>query len=332
MPRKNAPRYTTHRRINVPEIAEWLRLVETGRIPACEEMHLLCAHVRRVFATEKLWIDRERLSRYMSYQRYFPFELLPDEKFLIALWLCTFREGFFPRWRDLLTLVGRGWGKTGFGSFCTFCMLSPANGIQDYDVDVCATVEAQARIGYDDLWRILEGNSELFAQGFDWNKVELRNLETGSRFKYWSGNSESKDGMRSGCVWFDEEHAYQDAASMAVFTGGLGKKLHPRRLKTTTDGDVRDGPLDEDKARAKAILHDEEPDNGMLPFICRLDSLKEIDDEALWPKANPHLMWFKTLCEEYRDNVAEYLKHPARHPEVPTKRFNIPQGLSLIHI
>lgn len=326
MPRKNIPRYTTHKRINVPEISEWLRLVETGRIPACEEMHLLCAHVRRVFAKEKLWVDRERLAHYMAYQRYFPFRLLPDEKFLIALWLCTFREGFFPRWRDLLTLVGRGWGKTGFGSFCAFCMISPANGVADYDVDVCATTEPQARIGYDDLWRIFENDSELFSQGFDWNKIELRNLETGSRFKYWSGNSDSKDGMRSGCVWFDEEHAYQDAASMEVFTGGLGKKLHPRRLKTTTDGYIRDGPLDDDKERARAILHGDEPDSGMLPFICRLDSLKEIDDEALWPKANPHLAWFTTLLEEYRCDVKEWRKHPAKHTGVPTKRFNLPQG------
>ncbi|WP_051353813.1 phage portal protein [Atopobium fossor] len=325
-------RYQTHKRIAAPEITEWLRMVETGKIVACEDMHLLCAYVRHVFATEKLWVDKDRLARYMSYQKYFPFRLAPEEKFMIALWLCTFREGFFPRWTDLFIYIGRGWGKTGFGGFATFCMLSPANGIKDYDVDVCATVEEQSRIGYDDLWRIFEGKSDLFSQGFDWNKIELRSLETGSRFKYWSGNSSGKDGMRSGCVWFDEEHAYEDAASMEVFTGGLGKKDHPRRLKTTTDGDVRDGPLDEDKVLARAILRGEEQDGGMLPFMCHLDSLDEIHDEAMWPKANPRLTRSETLLFEYRNEYRTWNRNPQRHPATPTKRFNIPQGRSDIAV
>ena len=181
-------RYSTHRRIDVPEINGWLRDVESGKVPACEDMKLLCAYVRRVFATEKLFVDRERLARYMGYQQHFPFSLSDDEKFIVALWLCTFREGGFPRFRDLLLYVGRGYGKTGFGAFLTFCMISPANGIPDYDVDVCATTQDQAQIGYSDLWRMFEQRPDYFGQGFSWNKVELHNLKTGSRFKYWSGN------------------------------------------------------------------------------------------------------------------------------------------------
>ena len=205
-------------------------------------------------------------------------------------------------------------------------MISPANGIDFYDVDVCATTEPQAKIGYDDLYRILDGHKELFSQGFDWNKIELTNRETRSRFKYWSGNSNSKDGMRSGCVWFDEVHAYEDSASMEVFTGGLGKKEDPRRLMTTTDGDVRDGPLDELKERAERILSGVEPDNGLLPFICKLDSLDEIDDEAAWPKANPRLLRSPVLFEEYRSDVQDWRQSPQKHTAVPTKRFNLPQG------
>ena len=217
-------------------------------------MHQLCKMVRHIFATERLFIDRERLERYMGYQKHFPFELGAEEKFLVALWLCTFREGFFPRFDDLLLYVGRGFGKTGFAGYLAFCLISPANGIQDYDVDICATVESQAKIGYDDLWRMFERRPDFWGQAFTWNKVEMYNLETGARFKYWSGNSESKDGMRSGAVFFDEVHAYQTSDAMEVFTGGLGKKEHPRRLFTTTDGDVRDGVLDEKKAEARAIL------------------------------------------------------------------------------
>lgn len=326
------PRYATHKRIAVPEISGWLRDVEGGRVPACEDMRALCARVRKAFATERLWVDRERLARYMGYQRYFPFELSSDERFLVALWLCTFREGGFPRWPDLLLYVGRGYGKTGFGAFLTFCMISPANGIPRYDVDICATTEPQAQIGYNDLYRILDGDRALFEQGFSWNKIELTNTATQSRVKYWSGNSNSKDGMQSGCVWFDEVHAYEDNASMEVFTGGLGKKPCPRRLMTTTDGMVRDGPLDELKARAHEILHDGEPDNGLLPYMCHLDSIDESADESLWPKACPRLLDSPTLMEEYRKEVREWRRSPQRHTSVPTKRFNLPQGRTDVQV
>ena len=325
-------RYSTHRRIDVPEISGWIRDVESGKVPACEDMKLLCAYVRRVFAAEKLFVDRERLSRYMGYQQHFPFSLSDDEKFIVALWLCTFREGGFPRFRDLLLYVGRGYGKTGFGAFLTFCMISPANGIPDYDVDVCATTQDQAQIGYNDLWRMFEQRPDYFHQGFDWNKVEIRNIATGSRFKYWSGNSNSKDGMQSGCVWFDEVHAYEDNASMEVFTGGLGKKMHPRRLMTTTDGEVRDGPLDEMLERSRAILRGEREDMGLLPFLCHLDSIEEADDESAWPKACPRLLRSPTLFEEYRTEVAEWKDNPQRHPMVPTKRFNLPQGRTDVQV
>ena len=322
---RGGPRYHTHKRITVPEISTWLRNVETGHVPACVDMVALCAHVRRAFATERLWVDRERLAKYMAYQEYFPFDLSADEKFLVALFLCTFREGGFPRWPDLLLYVGRGYGKTGFGAFLAFCMISPANGIARYDVDICATTQDQARIGYDDLYRILDGDSELFGQGFTWNKVELVNDATQSRVKFWSGNSNSKDGMQSGCVWFDEVHAYESNAAMEVFTGGLGKKPHPRRLMTTTDGYVRDGPLDELKERAHAILRGDELDEGLLPFLCHLDSIEEAKDVDKWPKACPRLLASPTLLEEYRKEVREWRRNPQRHAAVPTKRFNLPQ-------
>ena len=317
--------YRTRKRITESAIAGWIRTVERRAIPVCADQVALAAHVKRVFATERLRIDRERLARYLGYQRYFPFDLAEEERFLLALWLCVYGEDGLPRWPDLLLYVCRGWGKTSFAAFCAFCLISPANGIPAYDVDICATTEDQARIGYLDLWRIMEASPDLFSQGFTWNKIELSCLETQSRYKFWSGNSNSKDGMRSGAGFFDEVHAYEDNASMEVFTGGLGKKDEPRRLMTTTDGTVRDGPLDEMKGRARAILEDGEPDGGFLPFMCRLDDPREIEDESLWPKANPRLLTSKSLMAEYRREVAEWRISPARHPMVLTKRFNLPE-------
>ena len=69
---------------------------------------------------------------------------------------------------------------------------------------------------------------------------------------------------------FDEFHAYENTKLIDVAVTGLGKVPHPRRTIVTTQGDVRDGPLDTTLEKALAILAGEKEDGGMLPFICRL--------------------------------------------------------------
>lgn len=305
-------------------MAEWLHMVEDGEIEACEEQHMLCAMVRRVFAEEDLFLDRRRLDTYLSYQRYFPFDLEPEEKFMLALALCLYNDRGVPRFKTLLLYVGRGYGKNGFATFIVFCLTSKGNGISEYDVHVVATTEKQAMTSFVELFNILDRDARRFSKGYRWTKTEIQNLSTSSVFTYLTANASSKDGGRPGAVIFDEEHAYEDNATMGVIIGGLGKKPDARILKITTDGDVREGPLDEDKERALAILRGERPDGRFLPVIFRLDDPEEIHDERMWPKANPMLTRRPELLEEYRDDYQEWLEHPQKHPEVPTKRFNCP--------
>ena len=125
----------------IPEVAGWLRMVEGGEIAACAEQHMVCAMVRRIFAEEDLYLDRERLDTYLGYQRLFPFDLEPDEKFMLALSLCLYNERGVPRFKTLFLYVGRGYGKNGFITFLAFCLTSKGNGITEYDVHVVATTE-----------------------------------------------------------------------------------------------------------------------------------------------------------------------------------------------
>ena len=309
----------------VPEIAGWLHMVEDGEIVACREQHQVCAFVRRIIATETLYIDRKRLTTYVSYQRYFPFDLTPDELFMLALVLCTYTAEGIPRFKILFLYVGRGYGKNGFITFVTFCLLSKANGILEYDVHVVATTEDQAKTSFVEFYNMLERSQSTFENGFKWTKTEIKNLSTSSTFKFITANANSKDGGRQGAIIADEEHAYENNKTLGVLLGGLGKKEDARVLKITTDGDVREGPLDEDKERGEKILAGEVDDRRMLPMMFRLDDPEEIHDEAMWPKANPAVTRRPALLQEYRDDYADWLEHPQKHPEVPTKRFNCPQ-------
>ena len=308
----------------IPELSEWMHMVEDGQIVACVEQHQVCALVRRVFAEEDLFFDRERCDRYLSYQRLFPFDLEPDEKFMLALMLCLYNASGVPCFKTLFLYVGRGYGKNGFITFLTFCMLSAANGINEYDVNVVATTEPQAKTSFDELYNLFDRKSSVFSSGFDWTKTEIKNKRTSSLFKFLTANAKSKDGGRQGALIFDEVHAYENNSIIGVLTGGLGKKPDARAFFITTDGDVREGPLDEYKELGEHVLSGREPHNRFLPMMFRLDNPDEIHDEAMWPKANPSVTRRAELLQEYRDDYREWKRHPQKHPEVPTKRFNCP--------
>ncbi len=310
-------------------ITGYLRMIEKGTVVACKEQHALAAYVRNVFATEKLVIDTERLNKYATYQKYFPFELFEWEKFLFALFMCVFREDGTPRWPTLFALLGRGSGKNGFLSFVAFCATTETNSIPRYNVDICATSDEQAKTSFmeihDDVLEDPQQTSKM-RKNFSWNLDCIKNLKTGSEIKHRTDNPSSKDGLRSGMVAFDEVHAYQNWKNINVFTTGLGKKPHPRRLYITSDGNVNDGPLDKLKARAAKILFDGAPDNGFLPFVCKLDCEEDVHDEANWPKANPSLPYLPNLLAEIRVEYQEYIEDPVNCSEFMTKRMNIRIG------
>ena len=322
---------------DIPEVAEYADMVMDGDIVACEDQHKLMRLVVDAFESEGLQYDPEQVAKYMGYQKYFKFELYPWEKFCFVLHNCIFDADGEPRWQDLFVYGGRGLGKNGYLSFEDFCLLTETNGIQNYHIDICANSEDQARTSFDEVYDVLDNPkdprfSKIFRRNFEWNKTCITNLKTRSRLQYRTNNAKSKDGMRSAKVDFDEIHAYEDWDNLNVFTTGLGKKPHPRITYVTTDGDHRDGPLDSLKERAEAILDGREADNGLLPFICRLDSDDEVHDEAMWPKANPSLPYKPSLLKEIRKRYIDYKRDPVKNSSFMTKRMNRPQGRADIEV
>lgn len=313
----------------IPEqLNEYMDLVESGAIRTCREQKQLVKYIRNVFIKEKLLIDGNQIEKYLSYQRYFPFDLFPWEIFCFILHNCVFREDGTPRWDVLFALMGRGGGKNGYLSFEDFCLITPTNGVPYYDIDICANSEEQAKTTFDEIYNILENPkfSKVFKKNFRWTKTEIVNLKTRSKIKYRTNNPKGKDGLRSGKVDFDEPHAYENWENINVFTTGLGKKPHPRRTYISTNGDVRDGPLDQLIEKSLKILNGEIPDNGFLPFICRLDSEEEVHDPKNWEKANPSLPYLPTLRKQMESEYADYLLDPVINNAFMTKRMNRPQG------
>jgi phage terminase large subunit-like protein len=312
---------------DIPEVWEYFEQVLHGEHKVSKDTVAFVRLIEKRFADEELYFDREQCDRYMRQQKHFPFSLFPWEKCIFTLHNCVYRADGLLRWPTLFTLLGRGAGKNGYLSFESFCWITPANGVKEYDVDVFATSEDQAKTSFNDVYNILESKPDVYRKYFRWNREEIENLTTRSKFRFRTNSAKTKDGGRPGAVAFDEYHAYVDSKLIDVATTGLGKKPYPRKTIITTDGNVRGGVLDKEKEAAEDVLYHEAPDGGCLYFICRIDDDKEVDDEECWYKANPSLQYFPTLLEEIRTEYLAYKRDPISNASFIDKRMNRPRTL-----
>lgn len=311
-------------------IQNYINLINSGKKAACKEQKQLVKHIEKCFKNEDIYTNEKQLESYLALVKYFPYDELFDwEIFCLALHCCTYRKkDNMPRWPDLFALMGRGGGKDGYIAFESFCLVSHYNGIKGYNVDICANNEAQAKAPFNDIYDVLDtpGQTGKLKKHFYWNKEEIVNLKTKSKIKYRTNSPKGKDGLRSGIVILNEIHQYENYKNINVFTTGLGKKKHPRRTYATTNGDVREGPLDHYLEQAEEILTGAIPDDGFLPFICKLDNKKEVDNPKNWEKANPSLIYLPNLRAEIEKEYKEWKKSPTKFSAFMTKRMNIPDG------
>lgn len=319
----------------IPEPVEaYLRQVESGTPRVCPEQTALAKYIRQTFEREKLIFEDERFEKYVSLEKYFPFALFPWEKFLIALWLCTYKAPGLPRWKTLFCMVGRGAGKDGLIAFISFCMVSPYNPAAGYDVDICANDEEQAMRPVKDVIDVLEKPSliQKLKRFFYHTKEVVQGRKNRGVIRGRTNSPKHRDGMRSGMIVFNEVHAYENYDNIKVYRTGLGKKDEPREGAFTSNGDVSDGPLDDMLERAMRVLHGGEPDNGFLPFVCRLPDESMVHDEDNWSMANPSLPYRPTLLQETLDEYTEWKEHPDEHQDFITKRMGIRKGFKEIAV
>lgn len=316
------------------EITEYMELVERDEPRACEEQHALVALVRRRFDEERIYVDLPRLEKYMSLQRYFPYKLFPWQKFLIALWLCCFRQNGAPRWKICFSMIARGAGKDGFIAYCAFCLISPYNPVRRYDVDICANDKIQAVRPVEDLIDVLEtpGQEAKLDRSFYHTKEMIRGLKNRGRIRGWTNNPDNRDGLRSGLIVFNEVHQYQNYANIKVFTSGLGKVKNPRIGIFSSNGYVNDGPLDDYLAQGRRILFEDEDDEGFLPFISCLENKQQVDDPENWSMANPSWAYLPDLRQETEDEYKAWKEAPEQNGDFLAKRMGLRAGFTEVSV
>ena len=296
----------------------------------CKEQKQLVELIKKILDEEadNLYVDENKAEKYLSYQKYFPFELFPWEKFLLVLMLCLYQKDTgLPRFSTLFCMVGRGAGKNAFISYLSFCLMTEANGIPNYNIDIIANTELQAKTSFNDLYNVLTTPKYIdkFKKNFHWNREVITNKKTNSQLRFKTSNAKSADGLRPGAIIFDEVHQYQNWDNINVHKTGLGKVEDGREFYITTNGEIRDSVLDELLNKSLDILDGKVEDFGYLPFICRLDNKNEVDNEDCWFKANPSLYKRQSLLMQMKKEYQDYKLNPIINKSFIDKRMNLPQ-------
>lgn len=276
-------------------IDQWIYQVKLGEVKACKEQIDLIDFAEKVLNSEDVFIHSDKIYEAVEIvEKYFPFKLIPCQKFFFAFVSGVFYEDDSPVFDEFFLFMGRGSGKNGLISAISFYLLSDKNGVRNYDIDIIATSEKQASTSFFEVYDVIDVNEKL-KKIFDYTKEQITFKKTNSTLRFCTSNAKTKDGGRPGALIFDEIHQYENYDNITVHTGGLGKVKKPRTFYITTDGQVRESVLDDIKEKAQRILRGEDPHNGFFPFIFKMDSEEEVDNPDLWEKAIPRINFDKTL-------------------------------------
>lgn len=306
-------------------ISGWMRKVEQRKVLSCKEMKELMPLVRNELKRKDIYFDAHLVEEYVRITEKYFFPLMDDQKFYASLILgLKYKSTDFPLFDEVLIYAGRGWGKNGFVSSLAFFLISKYHSIKKYHVDIVATSEDQAMTSFDEVYSVIEDMGKKGKRLYEYNKTQITDRATRSRFRFRTSNASTKDGGRQGCVIFDEIHAYKNYDTINVFTGGLGKVNAARSIYISSDGDERDGVLDDTLERGRRILQGEDEHGGFLPVIMKLDALREVKNEKMWQKANPRILYSDSLLAQVRKDYAKALQNESLKEAFLTKRMNLP--------
>lgn len=302
-------------------VAQYYKNVESGKTIVSKDIEKLLAYLPMrlegaIIDTAAMDITIDKIGRY------FPFELIELQKFILSLAVGVRDKDGLLMFSDIFCYMGRGSGKNGLISALAFDRISDMD-IKNYDVHIVATSEEQAKTSFQDVYHVIGDNPRL-SHAFFKTKEQIRYLGSNSVLKFKTSNARTADGGRPGMVIFDEVHAYESYDLIKVHTSGLGKVPDARTVYITTDGNNRGGVLDDLLEEATATLNGEIKDSRMLPVLCRLDDKKEVENPDMWQKAVPLINHWAPLKNEMKKAYVKANLSPQLMVEFMTKRMNCP--------
>lgn len=309
-----------------PVIDDYAFAVLDRKIPTCRRLRKGIRFALQRLDDSDVFIDINKTNKAIELcEKYFGVKILPWQRFIFGMIHCYYKSTDMVVWREFLIVMGRGNGKTKFIAMVVWYLTTRYHGVSGYNVDVIANSEDQAKLSFDDVYNMLEDTWSTSCHFFTRSKVEIKNKDTGSYIKYNTANAKTKDGKRTGCLVIDEEHEFETADQIKVFSSGFGKVKHGRIFKITTKGNVREGVLDDDLRLVDDMLDGKTAELDILPLVWEIDDEPEALNPEMWHKANPSLATFPVLQKALQAEFATMAYKSEIEEEFYTKRMNWPK-------
>ena len=311
--------------ITCKEIDDYLDYAKEHKEWINKDRRLLIKNiVKPTLKRKDVYLDERTYRNCLAYIEGNFYPLFAWEKFVIAFAFIYGTEDDEPIFPEIIMLLGRGNGKDGLMAPLANFFQTPLYGIHEYHVELIANSEQQIKDTFNVVYNRLAGNPK-FKGKFRVTKEVIENLETRSILRYNTSNANTKDGKAPGCIFFNEFHAYENNEAVNVFESAEGKKRHFREIIITTNGYVREGPLDKLLDTCQEVLETGENPLGIFPFLCRLDSEKEVGKPDPMHKANPSMEYLPMLQKAIERGFIKAKTDPEKYSEYVTKRCNLPQ-------
>lgn len=311
-------------------VDEYIRKWHAGEIVLNEKREQLLNLIEEKILprSDLYYFDEEQIENYISFSEQWYFELDEWEKVISAFVFLFYVEDDELVFNEFVINMGRGGGKNGFISTLGNYFISPLHGIDKYHISIVANSEDQAKTSFQECYETItaEDNATL-TEIFEAYKSSITCYDTQSSMKYKTSNAKTKDGGREGAIIYDEYHEMEDTKVVDVFSGGMGKVDNNRQFFIGTKGFIREGFYDTKYRECTDILNGTLEFINVFPFICELDSEKEIDQPEMWEKANPAFQKplnkrGKRLLRVVKQEYTKLSYEPSGRSAFVTKRMN----------
>ena len=155
-------------------------------------------------------------------------------------------------------------------------------------------------------------------------KKGIENFLTGSLLEIRPMSIDKLQGLRSRINTVDEWLS-GDIREDVIGTIEQGASKHDDYLivAISSEGTVRNGPGDTIKMELAKILKGDYQNDRVSIWWYKLDSIDEVNDPAMWRKANPNI-GYTVQWDVYHQDVERAENAPATRNDILAKRFGIP--------
>lgn len=219
------------------------------------------------------------------------FNIQPFQEFFIKVLFGWQRNQGGRRFRKAYLEISRKNGKTELAAaIAVYCFLMDnETGAEIY---TAATTRDQAKICFETARVFLKNLKQDSKQMNNMINIMSHNFNipnSNSKFEAVSADADTLDGLNPSCAIIDEYHAHKSSNVLEVIETGMGSRMQPLLLITTTAGFNRESPCFLYRKVLIDVLEGRKKDESVFPLLFCLDEGDDWQDKKNWTKSNPNL-------------------------------------------